>query len=212
MRYLIIGLMLLMTALFVNAQDTAAQDAHANTALAAQLTKLNTMQANFQQTSYDSTGKVLQQSSGTMAMARPGKFRWQSLTPNNQLIIADGRYIWVYDADLQQATRQTQQQNTPTFNPASLLSGSIASLQQQFSVKQTTQDNHQVFQLTPHNKNGFFQRIELFFQQEQLTKMQMTDNLGQSSVFTFSNVKLNSTLDQGLFQFKAPKGTDIIAQ
>lgn len=177
--------------------------------LATALQGLATMQANFQQTSTDSYGKVLQKSVGSMALQRPGKFRWQTTSPNNQLILADGTYVWVYDTDLQQATRQTQNQTNRALNPAELLSGSITSLQQQFDISMPNADK---FILKPLDKKAMFKTIELDFQKGQLQRMRMIDNLGQTSLFNFSQIKVNQTLAPALFQFNPPKGTDIIKQ
>ena len=176
------------------------------------LSSLHSMQANFTQTSYDSTGRVLQKNIGTMALMRPGKFRWSISSPSQQLIIADGNNVWVYDADLQQASKQNMN-STQNTNPASLLSGSTDSLQQRFDVTlPDKKDSGQWFELKPKAKSDMFQWIQLHFQNGDLTQMTLSDNLGQQSTVEFTQVKNNVSLDSSLFQFKPPKGTDVFSQ
>lgn len=191
---------------FATAQNAANQ-------LINQLNTLNSMQANFAQTSYDAHNRVLKNATGTMALKKPGKFRWQTQSPNQQLIIADGQNIWIYDADLQQATKQSQNKpNAPTFNPAYLLSGAVGSLPQKFNITLASSNGNQVYTLTPKDSNAMFKSIQLTFKNNTLMQMTVVDNLSQLTNFGFNNVNLNNSLDDSLFRFEPPKGTDIINQ
>jgi len=42
---------------------------------------------------------------GTLAVSRPGKFRWQYITPYEQVYISNGDGIWLYEPDLMQVQR-----------------------------------------------------------------------------------------------------------
>jgi outer membrane lipoprotein carrier protein len=66
--------------------------------------ELKAMQAEFAQTVRDAERSRVQESSGTMALLRPGRFRWHYLTPYEQLIVGDGERVWIYDVDLEQVT------------------------------------------------------------------------------------------------------------
>lgn len=80
-----------------------------------------------------------QKTTGKMALLRPGKFRWETQQPTQQLIIANGRYAWVYDVDLEQVTKQKINTQQPG-SPAELLSGSSDTLRRAFSIKRLTSD------------------------------------------------------------------------
>src|SRR5690242_12941666 len=84
--------------LFSNVYAAAATD------LTQVLNNVHSMRANFTQTVYDNLGKAIQQSTGKMAMQRPGQFRWQVVRPLPQLIIANQTRLWIYDPDLEQVT------------------------------------------------------------------------------------------------------------
>ncbi len=173
-----------------------------------QLTKLL---SNFQAMQADFTQVVnsKQTNKGTMAIQRPGKFRWQVESPNKQVIIADGKNIWVYDVDLEQAVKQKMNAQY-SVNPAMLLSGSVTELQKYFSVVKLNKTPGLWFEMKPKQQNAMFQSIQMQFVDGQLKSMLVNDNLGNKSVITFSNAIINPQLNPNLFKFTAPKGVDVI--
>lgn len=175
------------------------------------LRNLHTMQANFTETYYDTSGSASQKNTGQMALQHPGKFRWQTNSPSNQLLITDGQYVWIYNQDLKQASRTLLDPEQMT-NPASLLSGSPDLLAQRFNVSSipATSGNTVGFKLQPKKPNDLFQWIELHFNGNTLTQMRMSDNLGHLSQLDFSQVKMNGSLSSSLFTFTTPKGVDLI--
>lgn len=200
-------LVVFLAACFCTASALAAT---ATEQLASLLSNFNSMSAHFDQALYDGKGHIVQKSLGNMALQRPGKFRWEVQKPDKQLLIADGQYLWVYDVDLQQATRQKQDQGN-TNSPASLLSGTVQDLQNRFGVTQLTKPGAgEWYQLKPIAKNDLFQSIELHFVDGKLANMRLFDNLGSLTTFDFTQVKVNPNLDRKLFVFKAPKGVEVI--
>lgn len=173
-----------------------------------QLTKLlsdfQAMQANFTQ-----VVNSKQTNKGTMAIQRPGRFRWQIESPNKQVIIADGKNIWIYDVDLEQAVKQKMNAQY-SVNPAMLLSGSVTELQKYFSVTKLKKTPGLWFELKPKQQNSMFQSVRMQFVDGQLKSMLVSDNLGNKSVITFSNAIINAKLNPNLFKFTAPKGVDVI--
>lgn len=181
--------------------------------LAQLLSDMNSLRADFSQQILDNQGRVMQQSSGKFALLRPGRFRWETLQPTQQLLIADGKKIWVYDQDLQQVTVQ-QQDNRNTSSPAMLLSGSVQTLKRNFNVRYIKKPASEGvwFKLTPIGKHAMFQAVELNFAQDQLQGMRLIDSLGQASVLRFTQVEDNPEISASQFSFKAPKGVDVIDQ
>lgn len=176
------------------------------------LSSINSMQSNFVQTVYDSNQNVLQETSGKLSLQRPGKFRWVTESPSQQILIADGKRVWFYDIDLAQVSVRKQE----TINdgtPALLLSGAITKLAQDFFVAPINSENNtQAFKLTPKQKNNLFQSVELYFTNGKLIRMRLMDNLNQTTEIKFSNVKLNPVLDMKLFLFTPPTGVDVVTQ
>lgn len=183
------------------------------------LNNVHTMQADFSQTMLNAAGKkalpnqTKQASVGKMALQRPGKFRWETLGPIHQVVIANGRYVWVYDKDLAQATKQAVDYSQAG-NPAQLLSGSGQVLRENFRVQRlnstNTETQNDYFELQPKVKNNLYHSIRLMFMDKILKSMTMEDNLGQRSQFEFANVKINTALSPSLFIFSPPHGVDVI--
>ena len=100
MKYLIILLMSSAHLLF--AQAASADDAGQR--LNQALKQMDNLTTEFKQTLLDEDKNIVQQSSGTLALQRPGKFAWNYIEPFEQRIIADGSELWIYDVELDQVT------------------------------------------------------------------------------------------------------------
>lgn len=177
--------------------------------------KLETYLANFQSMSADFKQHIVSKkgankiSTGRMALQRPGKFRWEINTPSHEIIIADGVNLWIYNADLEQATKQKLDKGNNS--PASLLSGDTHSIENRFAVvKQQSNNGKDRFQLKPRSSKDMIQSIELNFVDGKMNQMLVVDNLGQSTVFNFTNIKLNPRLPVTSFKFKPSANVDVI--
>lgn len=177
------------------------------------LQNLHSLQAKFTQTIIDGRGNQMQQTTGDMAMQRPGKFRWETQQPSQQLLIADGKKIWFYDVALQQVTEQKQQSSNQS-SPAMLLNGDPDKLAKNFIIHKDVSVNNSdiAFKLTSKTKDALFNNVSLQFKAQQLQSMKLTDNFGQITQINFSDVKTNPSLSSSLFQFTPPHGIDVIRQ
>ncbi len=206
----VVGLALVLCCSFAiaatNATSSAAQS------LSAFLNKYATYQARFKQTTYNEKGRKTQTSRGTMYLKRPGKFRWETSTPTNQIIIANNKTLWIYDVDLMQATKRKLRPTGGT-DPAALLSGHIKNINKQFSVKALTSSKREAsFLLTPKKKSGGFKSIRMSFYRGKLQRLTVLNSLNQTSVFEFSKIQLNAKLSSRLFIFTPPRGVDVLRQ
>lgn len=175
--------------------------------------KLNTirsMTASFQQV-VKAKKRVVSRSSGTMALQRPGRFRWQTKEPMTQLMVADGQRIWVYDKDLEQVTVKKQKKGLGG-TAALFLSGYDDTVTRDFTVTQSGSEDNSTFDLKSKSAKANFQRIKLVFHQDILTGLELYDQLGQVTTVQLSQAKLNPKLAAALFQFKPPKGVDVVQQ
>src|SRR3989304_5586272 len=76
----------------------------------------------FEQKIFDKSGRIVQESAGTLAFSRPGKFRWTYVKPYAQLLVGDGSRVWIFDPDLKQVTVKKMDQALGS-TPAALLAG-----------------------------------------------------------------------------------------
>ena len=165
--------------------------------------------ARFEQQAYDRAGKVVDRSSGSFAFARPGKFRWIYEKPHQQLLVADGRKLWIYDPDLQQVTVKRIDQAISS-TPAALLAGKD-DITKLFTLRDAgTKDGLAWVEALPKAKDTGFDRVRLGMQGRTLAAMELYDQLGGHTVLHFADLQANVSLPPDTFHFTPPKGADVI--
>ena len=204
----VIGLIGLAATLFAtNAFAGARDDLNAFTK------GLKGLDGQFSQQVFDAKGKLKERSSGKVALSAPRLFRWEYVKPYPQLIVADGKTVWVHDPDLQQVTKRPQgveEQNSP-------LSALIdpGKLDAQFVVREDgTSDGLEWLLLTPKGnaEDASFRTARLGFAKSALVKMQVVDALGQRTEIDFSGWKRNPAFPANTFRYAPPKGVDVIGE
>jgi outer membrane lipoprotein carrier protein len=163
----------------------------------------------FEQRIYNRERKLVQESRGTLAFQRPGRFRWAYSKPYPQLIVGDGARVWVYDEDLNQVTvRKLDQALGAT--PAALLAGANDALKA-FTLKdEGTRDGLEWVEAVPRDSDSTFERIRMGFGLTGLERMELTDTFGQTTELRFRGLQRNPRVDPGLFRFAPPKGADVV--
>ncbi|SER72978.1 MULTISPECIES: outer membrane lipoprotein chaperone LolA [Halopseudomonas] len=175
------------------------------------LSRAQTMTGGFSQMTLSSNGANLQETTGTLALKRPGMFRWHTDPPLEQLLVSDGERIWLYDPDLQQVTIQTVDKRL-SHTPALLLSGDVSQLQESFDIDWSKGSSVQDFTLTPKDADSMFDSLRVSFSDGVINDMQMSDPVGQRTNILFRNVELNAPLDDAQFTFEVPDGVDVISE
>jgi len=175
------------------------------------LGQFHAMRANFSQTLYMDPKTKPRKASGKMAVKRPQQFRWETTNPNHQILIANQDTLWIYDVDLEQAIKQklNKQQSD---SPAVFLSGDLSNLPQRYEIKEIIDKikDAKTFELKAKSPEDMFQTIRLRFRSNKLRVMTVVTRIEQRSVFNFDQVKLNQPLSTKLFQFKPPRGVEVI--
>jgi outer membrane lipoprotein carrier protein len=163
----------------------------------------------FEQRIYNRERKLVQESRGTLAFQRPGRFRWAYSKPYPQLIVGDGARVWVYDEDLNQVTvRKLDQALGAT--PAALLAGANDALKA-FTLKdEGTRGGLEWVEAVPRDSDSTFERIRMGFGLTGLERMELTDTFGQTTELRFRGLQRNPRVDPGLFRFAPPKGADVV--
>jgi len=198
-------LAVLATALFATSAFAGARDE-----LKTFTTGLKGLDGQFTQQVFDGGGKLKESSSGRVALSAPRLFRWEYNKPYEQLIVADGKQVWVYDPDLQQATVREQgieEENSPL---AALIDP--GKLDRQFDVAEAAgQGGVQWLTLTPKREgDASFQTARLAFTGGTLVKMEVKDAVGQRTEISFSGWKRNPAFAAGTFSYKPGAGVDVV--
>jgi len=175
-------------------------------------TGLKGLDGQFTQQVFDASGKLKETSSGRVSMSAPRLFRWEYTKPYPQLIVADGRKVWVYDPDLKQASVREQgveEQNSPL---SALIDPS--KLDRQFDVRESgTSDGLQWLTLTLKTAgDASFQSARLGFTRQGLSRMVVVDAVDQRTQIDFTGWKRNPSFARGTFKYTPAQGVDVIGE
>lgn len=201
-----------VAALVIAVQSTAPTLAHAaggEVALDRFLAEVTTLRADFTQSVVDADGETLQQVSGTLAVRKPGRFRWDYREPYVQVIVADGQDLWMYDEELAQVTVRALDR-TLASTPAMLLSGSGDLRAHSEVVALDGAGGLAWVGLVPHERDTEFEAVRIGFRGEELAVMELVDGFGQTTRIEFTGVARNVEIDDGVFRFVPPPGADVI--
>ena len=175
------------------------------------LSATRSLTADFKQVLIDEAGNPGAASYGVFYLQRPGKFRWDYLKPFQQQIISTSGKVWFYDTDLEQVTVKKLDEQVGS-TPALLLSGDVP-LEENYSMEQQgTEGDLQWIRLVPKNQDSSFKYLLIGLEKGALSGMELSDNFGQLTRIYFSNIKHNTSINQSLFEFKAPKGVDVFSE
>ena len=201
----------LLAALLLCACTSAnAEDADAGRELVdAFVNDVATLSSRFDQTLLDADGSVLDRSSGTLEIQRPGRFRWAIDDPYEQWLIADGLNVWSYDVDLAQVVVKPQSEALAS-TPALLLGGS-AEVFSEFTYDGSFEESGLTWvRMIPVNTESGFRQVDLAFAGDSLRRMVFLDNLEQTTLVTLSDVSVNEVIDSARFVFEAPEDVDVV--
>ncbi|MFT5297163.1 MAG: outer membrane lipoprotein carrier protein [Colwellia sp.] len=172
--------------------------------LMAILAKIEFFSAEFNQQIFDEAGNKLQQGSGLLAVSKPNLVNWQTIMPDESLIVSDGKDLWFYDPFVEQVSVYTLESaiaNTPIL----LITSNDEQLWQDYSVKQLT-DNR--YLINANNENARVKSLELNFVEKlnhlELAAFNILDATGQLSVITLTHQ--DKAPKASLFTFSVSEG------
>jgi outer membrane lipoprotein carrier protein len=167
-------------------------------------------QGEFTQKVYDKNGKLVQDSRGSFAFLRPGRFRWTYLKPQ-QVIVGDGDRVWIHDADLNQVTvRRVARVLGAT--PAALLAGA-SDIANAFEMKEIgTKEGLEWLEAKPREKEAGFEVVRMGLSVGGVEAMELVDHFGQTTVLRFTGIVRNPQIDPATFRFTPPKGADVLGE
>ncbi len=189
----------------------APAQASAVVALREFLTQTKTARGEFTQQVTRGSAQAAPPSSGTFFFERPGKFRWTYAKPYEQVLVADGERLFLYDRDLNQVTVKKVTAALPA-SPASILFGGNE-FERDFVVTDAgTRDGIEWLKAVPRAKDSQFEWIEIGFRDGVPAAMVLADSFGQISRLAFSRFERNAKLDAQLFRFVPPAGADVLEE
>jgi outer membrane lipoprotein carrier protein len=156
-------------------------------------------------------GAPKRQRQGTVSFRKPGRMRWEFETPEKQTIVSDGETLYSYDPDLNQVVETPLKQALKSSSATSFLLG-IGNINRDFKAAFASPPTPTgLIDLILDAKTGGY-KIEVGLDPKtyDLTKLTLTDQLGDVTKIDFSDIHDNVALPDSIFAFKAPPGADIV--
>ena len=174
-------------------------------ALKKKLASIRQFSAHFEQTVTDAQGKPLQNGSGEMVLQRPDHFRWEAKKPDDNLILSDGKAVWLYDPFVEQVTVMSLSKavvNTPFL----LISSTDDKIWKNYLIDQ----DGSAFTITSKQKDQRIESLRMVFDDKNhITRMEVSEAQGQRSEFTLSAFNANPAIKADTFNFKTPEGVTV---
>ena len=173
-----------------------------------------TFRANFDQEVYSSEGQKIDESKGFTLFHRPGRFRWEYVSPEPYLILTDGLSLLIYDVPLKQAYLR------PTLGtlgkaPLMLLLDKRTAVDD-FYID-TIADNAYAdikevnwLRLVPKVDDTDFVYFDIGFKGERLSHLILYDHFDQHTKIHFYDVQTNPEFKKDYFRIELPEDVDVI--
>ena len=169
--------------------------------------------ADFSQSSTLQAMQITDTAHGHALFKRPNMMRWEYQHPDKQHIITDGKTLWIYLPD----DGQVSIGKFPTFfgdgKGAGFLSD-ITLIRKKFivSMGESPSPDADLLKLWPREKSLDLSVIQLSISKKTSDVVEITtyNVYGDETRIQLSNFNYNMKMDDALFQFTAPPGTDII--
>ncbi|MFV9645024.1 MAG: LolA family protein [Desulfobacterales bacterium] len=169
--------------------------------------------ANFSQESTIKAMDITDTASGNLFIKPPGMMRWEYEKPNQQLIITDGKRLWVYRQDDNQVMVGT----APYFFGNGKGGGFLSDMniiRKKFNIALDDKSNgkYYVLKLTPKEKAFDISLIYLSisintFDIVQITTYNLYDD--ETKIY-LKNIEFKKHIDDSMFYFEIPEGADIL--
>jgi outer membrane lipoprotein carrier protein len=177
-------------------------------------TKAGTLFAEFSQTNESAATGTKKTSSGRIAIKRPDKVRWETTSPDPNLLVSDGKKAWYYTAPFDE-TEHGQVSEYPASRVRSKLANAI--LSGEFSGKdlkiKTIDVTH--FSIIPKKgtaANVKEAKVKVDPSKRTIVQIEILYDDGNRAQIDLSNIKLGEKLGDDVFVFQAPPNTDHINQ
>jgi outer membrane lipoprotein carrier protein len=161
-------------------------------------------------------GKVIEES-GVVSIKKPGRMRWDYLSPEPKLFLTNGSKTYFYLPE----EKQVFVNHSPggalgmsPDSPLSLLAGQ-SRLEDTFTVEHTSSEplrGGMVLRLVPHRRYADIEKIELEVEPSsgKFLRVMLIDSLENRTELLFEDIKENQNIPDSLFLFTIPNGVDIV--
>ena len=174
------------------------------------------IQAQFTQSTEIKATRQTKKAQGRIWIKRPGKLRWETLEPDPNILVSDGKVYWFYTPPFdtgergQVIIRKKSQVQTQFLN--GLLSGTFDFGKGAVTV---TEKAKNIFLLKPKAGTAgdvSIAEVEIESVKKMISRVTLTHTSGNTTRIELQEISLVSKLEDSLFRFNIDKNTDKIVE
>jgi len=165
--------------------------------------------AAFSQSLFDESGAELQFSAGIFSLHKPGRFVWDYEEPYHQVIMSNGKKIWMYDSELEQVTIKPVDRSLSKTSMVLLFNKT--DIEKDFNIlKLDIVNGISWLELTSKSSDSEFNNIQIGLKDNLIRSLKMIDGFGQTTVIKFRDITTSPNFKKQHFEFSIPKNADVI--
>ncbi len=176
-----------------------------------QYSSLHSFQAHFVQKLTNAATREVEVRSGTIAFAKPRNIRWETVSPEKELLLIGTDVVWDYFPEEEVAYKYSVGQVLQSKTMLRFISGE-ADLEEDFVIEDQGEDGglHKL-KLIPKEpeSNLVLAYIWVHPGTNMLGKILIVDFFGNGNELELSRVTLNTSLAPEIFTFTPPQGVDV---
>ena len=184
----------------------AVSDAEKKALLSAMNDNFQSMQCDFRQEKKSALFNEISVSEGVMYFRKPSSLRWEYTKPTVSVVVMDGIKVKVTDAEGKEQGKGGRMYRQMSALITGVVSGKELDDGKNFKSEFYVGANAYWVKLTPANRRlkVFFNHLELTLDKQKMVavKMFMNEKEGDSTTITFSNHKVNASIDDKMFNLK----------
>lgn len=178
--------------------------------------RMTDLKAEFTQTAFNKSLNQTIPASGTVYLKKGGKLRWEYVEPTPQVVVSDGKTIWLYTPTLNQVNTGTAPEALA--GPAGSFLNGLGKLREHFNprllnpAQPKDAEGNVLLDLTPKHALPTLNRLILSMDPNgwQVRKAVVYDQFENTVTMKFTKLAINSGLDDKLFVFVPPKGVSTV--
>lgn len=183
--------------------------------LQARYEETKTMSADFKQSTSVPMTTRKRLGAGKLVIFKPGRIRWDYLTPDRQVLISDGKKVSMYFADSAQMMVQPVSQYINSDVTYAFFAGT-GNIVRDFKVlppERKGDASLKAIKLVPKTAHPQVDYLHIWIDENfMVRRLEIVDHFGSITDLVFSNITRNEPVSPEVFVFTPPLGTEIIEQ
>ena len=173
--------------------------------LKTKLVKYDAIKNDFIQKISAPDGTILNEGKGSLIISRPGKVIWETIEPEKEKIISNGKTVWFYTPFIEQVMILNYT-SAIEGSPFMLLAGTNEERWDEYNI---TKENNKFIIKKKKNADRSSSFILSFDGDDHLSTFSNVEASGQTSHYSFKTYKDYNKPADNIFEFKIPKGVEV---